>query len=147
MIEPVLGIRRLCLALVAESGPGRLRGLLGPATAMERVLWLADEPTAGIGIFPPGIDEPRAVSEAVDAVRRLPGLRLVLHEGIVTLDGEFQGPGIEDIRALAAHALTLPPNTVLLSSRVYTDLRRVSAASGYAPAPASPVPAYLAAFR
>jgi len=133
-MEPVSGIRRVCLALASDGGGlEALVALLSAGGALDRVLWNEAEPGLQAGVLPPGVDEPRSLADLVEAAHRAqtalraadPGRApalLVLHEGLVRLvDGQFDGPALDTVRTLGR---VRPPEDfgVVLSRRVFEDL-------------------------
>jgi hypothetical protein len=132
------GIRRISFALAPSAGLPRIMDRLLRDAVLERVSWNAGEAGLQVGVLPPGIDEPSALAELVQAAyravraenRRCPRggvrLRLALHEGLVSLvDGEFDGPAVTAVRALA-HGTALVPGTspllLVCSLRIFDDL-------------------------
>ncbi|WP_148232936.1 MULTISPECIES: hypothetical protein [Thermomonospora] len=120
----------------SAAGPSRLMDRLLRETVPERVSWNSRERRPWVGVLAPGIDEPEALAGLLEAAQRAvrsenlrrPGspvrLCLALHEGLVSLeDGEFDGPAITAVRALARGvAPRRAPLLVVCSLRIFDDL-------------------------
>lgn len=129
VVEPVSGIRRVSLALASDGGLGALMARCADQGALDRVQWNDTEPGLRTGVLPPGVDEPRLLTDLVESVRgalaglvsRAPVL-LALHEGLARLDdGQFRGPALATVRELSRARLP-EPFAVVVSQRVFEDL-------------------------
>jgi hypothetical protein len=140
------GIRRVCVAVEAESsaGPGvmaeaaarrdlstLLTELCGSPTFMELSLSQQRMGRGGVLVFPVGIDEPRILTLLVrwlaGAVHRANSgwdggrlrLKVAAHEGLTTLvAGVFDGPAVRRACAL----VTAPPLRTVLATAPATEL-------------------------
>ena len=124
----------MCLVFTASKDLDRFQARFRSSPAVERVLW-NDDTDVCVGVFAPGLDEPRLIGEVISAARNIAPddqttrIRLVLHEGLVSLtDGRFCGPAITDARDLGVHSLRREAAglRVVLTQRVFDDVSRLA---------------------